>query len=64
MKVKYLVLSLNKNIIVPYPEGNVESKLGGCAGYLPVFNTMKQAEKNAKGKFEIIPIGIHKMKAW
>ena len=56
MKIKYLVLSFNKNIIVPTHEGNVESKLGGCAGYLPVFNTMKQAEKNAKGKFQIVPI--------
>ena len=28
-------------------------KLGGCAGYIPVFNTLKQAEKDSNGKYSI-----------
>ena len=59
---KYMVMRLNTEIIRDMGYG-VEQvvKLGGCAGYLPVFNTSKQAIKSScKGKYQIIPITLSK----
>ena len=57
---KYLVMRLNTEITQKLAWGEEHFKLGGCAGYIPVFNTLKQAEKSAKGKYQIIPIKLLK----
>lgn len=38
----------------PFSKQPINVKLGGCAGYVPVFNTLKEAKKHAeKGKYKI-----------
>ena len=58
---KYMVMRLNTEIVQIMGYGSEQNiKLGGCAGYIPVFNTLKQAEKNSKGKYPIVPITLTK----
>ncbi|KKN55720.1 hypothetical protein LCGC14_0579290 [marine sediment metagenome] len=52
---RYVVLKLLTTINVY----GVSEKLGGCAGYLPVFLTEKEAKKVAGKKFDIITITEH-----
>ena len=56
----YMVMRLNTEIIQTTWQGDEHIKLEGCAGYIPVFNTLKQAEKSAKDKYAIVPIRIAK----
>jgi len=41
----------------PFTQEQITCKLGGLAGYIPVFSTIEEAEKSAEnGKYEIISI--------
>ena len=57
--VLYAVMRLNTEISVQNPFTSKEEhiKLVNCAGYIPVFKTLKEAEKSAcKGKYQIFAI--------
>jgi hypothetical protein len=57
--VLYAVLKLSTEIEYtnPFTQGQVTCKLGGFAGYIPVFSTIEEAEKSAQdGKYQIIAI--------
>ena len=58
-KIFYAVLKLSTDVEVvnPLTGQKQDMKLGGIAGYIPVFDSMKEANKSAeKGKYEIIVI--------
>ena len=56
-----MVMRLNTEIIQDMGYGSKQSvKLAGCAGYIPVFDTLKRAEKNAGSKYKIVPITLSK----
>lgn len=55
----YAVLKLSTEIIYthPFTKDEVTCKLGGIAGYIPVFSTIEEAQESAQnGKYEIISI--------
>ncbi len=52
---RYMVLK----IITTINANGVTTKLGGCAGYIPVFATKKEAQKAAGKKFEIMKVTEH-----
>lgn len=57
--VLYAVLKLSTEIEYtnPFTQEQVTCKLGGFAGYIPVFATIEEAEKSAQdGKYQIIAI--------
>jgi hypothetical protein len=57
--VMYLVMKLLQYITVTssLTNKNEDIKLNDCAGYLPVFKTLKEAEKYAgNGKYKILAI--------
>jgi hypothetical protein len=55
---KYVVLKLLTKIEVAGAGLNksAEFQLGGCAGYLPVFDTEEEAQEVAGSKYQVIPI--------
>jgi len=55
---KYAVLRLNAKIKVSDVDGSYhEVNLTGCAGYIPVFDTIEEAKKSScDGKYRIIVI--------
>lgn len=58
-KVMYLVMKLLKYVTVTssLTSQNEDIKLNNCEGYLPVFKTLKEAEKYAgNGKYKILAI--------
>ena len=58
-RVLYAVLKLNTDIEVTNPfTGKQENiKLGGLAGYIPVFDTIEEATESAQnGKYQIVAI--------
>ncbi len=58
-RVLYAVLKLNTDIEVTNPlTGKQEDiKLGGLAGYIPVFETIEEAtESSQNGKYQIVAI--------
>ena len=57
-KVKYLVMQINTEVVTTVNGHKIDVKMDKCAGYSPIFNTLKQAEKNSNGKFQILPIRI------
>lgn len=58
-KLKYMVMRLSTEITATdFFHKEIDIKLSGCAGYVPIFDTLKQAEKDSKGKYKIIPIKI------
>jgi len=57
--VLYAVLKLSTDIEYtnPITKEQVTCKLGGFAGYIPVFSTIEEAETSAQdGKYQIIAI--------
>lgn len=55
----YAVLKLSTEIEYtnPFTKEQVTCKLGGFAGYIPVFSTIEEAEKSSQGgKYQIIAI--------
>jgi hypothetical protein len=57
--VLYAVLKLSTEIEYtnPFTQEQVTCKLGGFAGYIPVFSNIEEAEKSAQdGKYQIIAI--------
>ena len=58
-KVMYLVMKLLKYVTVTssLTSQNEDIKLNNCEGYLPVFKTLKEAEKHAgNGQYKILAI--------
>jgi hypothetical protein len=58
-RVLYAVLKLNTDIEVtnPFTGKQKDIKLGGLAGYIPVFATIEEAtESSQHGKYKIIAI--------
>lgn len=57
--ILYVVLKLNTRVIYNDPMTGEDKtvELGECAGYLPVFNTIEEAELHSgDGKYEIMKI--------
>lgn len=57
--VLYAVLKLSTDIEYtnPITQEQVNCKLGGIAGYIPVFTTIEEAETSAQdGKYQIVAI--------
>jgi len=57
----YAVMRLNSKVEVinPFTKLNEEVSLGGCAGYIPVFDSIEEAEKcTCNGKYQILEIKI------
>jgi len=55
----YAVLKLNTDIEVtnPFTGKREDIKVGGIAGYIPVFNTVEEAQKSSQdGKYSIVAI--------
>ena len=55
----YAVLRLNTDIEVtnPFTGKREDIKVGGIAGYIPVFNTVEEAQKSSQdGKYSIVAI--------
>lgn len=54
-KTYYVVFRMNRTLSVFNPETkeSEETPLSGCAGYMPIFNTLKAAQKDSGGKYEI-----------
>jgi len=60
-KVRYIVMKLLTKVVISPPYVNEETNilLGGCAGYIPVFDDIKDAEKEAcNGKYQIIAVKL------
>lgn len=57
---KYLVMRLNTEVVATVNGHEIDIKMDDVAGYAPIFNTLKQAEKDSKGKFQIVPVTITK----
>ena len=58
-RVLYAVLKLNTDIEVtnPFTGKQEDIKLGGLAGYIPVFETIEEAEESSQnGKYQIVAI--------
>ena len=57
-KTMYVVMRLSTSIEADLFNGEKQVvKLGGIAGFLPVYDTLEQAQEAAEnGKFEIVPI--------
>ena len=53
-----MVMRLNTNVTVVNAEmGERVEKIAGIAGFLPVYDTLEQAQEAAEnGRFEIVPI--------
>lgn len=57
--VLYAVMRLNTNVSIqnPFTQEDESIKLANCAGYIPVFDNMKQAEESSQnGKYKIFAI--------
>tara|TARA_R110002051_G_scaffold318959_1_gene402178 strand:+ start:138 stop:380 length:243 start_codon:yes stop_codon:yes gene_type:complete len=57
--VLYAVMRLNTNVSIqnPFTQEDESIKLANCAGYIPVFDNIEQAEKSAdNGKYKIFAI--------
>ena len=55
----YAVLKLNTDIEVtnPFTGKQEDIKLGGLAGYIPVFSTIEEAKESSQhGKYQIVAI--------
>ena len=58
-RVLYAVLKLNTDIEVtnPFTGEHKDIKLGGLAGYIPVFSTIEEAKESSQhGKYQIVAI--------
>lgn len=57
-QILYMVMRLNTNVTVGNAEmGERVEKIAGIAWFLPVYDTLEQAQEAAEnGKFEIVPI--------
>lgn len=55
---KYAVLKLLTEVEIVASDAVIDvSQLEGCAGYIPVFDTIEQAEEHsADGQYSIVPI--------
>ena len=52
MKIKTLITYDD-----PFTGKEIERELGGCAGYIPVFKTIEEAEEESvDGKFDIVAV--------
>lgn len=50
----YMVMRLEQTFNLGLIGGStIETKIGNCAGYIPVFKTLKQAQKSAGEKYKI-----------
>ena len=55
--IKYMVMNVKTHMVVL----GQDTKVQGCAGYLPVFDSKAEAEHHTdNGRFQIIPIDIKK----
>jgi len=56
--IKFMVMKLLTKVEVSAVTGlNEDFELGGCAGYVPVFNTLQEAEEHADhGRFQIATV--------
>ena len=57
--IKYLVMKLQSEVeaINPYTGETQSVKLSGCAGYVPVFDNIEDAEEaSCNGKYKIMHI--------
>ena len=55
----YAVLKMQKTVAYTDPLSGREviTEISGCAGYMPIFNTMEEAiENSCDGKFQVMPI--------
>lgn len=58
-KIKYAVLKMNTEVGYTDFLGIKQTvKLAGCAGYMPIFNTEKQAKKIAGKKYKIVALTV------
>ena len=57
---KYIVMRLNTEVIATVNGHEIDVKMDECAGYALIFNTLKQAEKSAGGKYQVLRIIITK----
>lgn len=55
-----MVMRLNTEVVATVNGNEIDVKMDKCAGYAPIFNTLKQAEKDSKGKYQILPIKLTK----
>ena len=57
-QILFMVMRLNTNVTVVNAEmGERVEKIAGIAGFLPVYDTLEQAQEAAEnGRFEIVPI--------
>ena len=63
-KILYMVMRLNTNVTVGNAEiGECVEKIAGIAGFLPVYDTLEQAQEAAENrKFEIVLISAISVK--
>jgi len=60
--IAYMVMALKETVTVDAGMGEVEIKLEDCMGYIPVYQTLKDAENHSfDGKYEVVPIMIPSM---
>lgn len=52
-----MVMKLSTKVVISYPNNDEIQTLSGCAGYVPVYDNIEDAEKEScDGKYQIIAI--------
>ena len=57
-EVLFVVLKLSTKLTIQSGAEEVDMEVGGCAGFLPVYKTLEEAETIAEQKYQITAIRI------